>query len=451
MPPTRAATPLPAAPSTAPLRWWSQAWRLGGAFAVGLLSWGLTLFAISDEFRAGPDPRWLPAVDAAVGVLCLTALLWRRRFPRSVAVLCGVATAVSSMSSGAWIVAAISLSTRRRYRDIILLLLAALVGSFGFEALVPAPEPTPWWMTALFVVLVVIACSTTGWYIGARRDLLSSLEARALTAEAEQAARVAEARANERTAIAREMHDVLAHRISLIAMHAGALTYRTDLTAEQTSQAAGVIESNAHLALSDLRDVLGVLRSGAPLPEGNGSRRPQPAWHDVPALLDEARATGTEIVLTDTLEATPPTTIGRHAYRVVQEALTNARKHAPGCLVRVGVSGAPGGDLLVEVHNPLPRGATSGLPGAGLGLAGLTERAVLAGGTLAHGRTPEAGFRVQARFPWPVDVAGHALPAPAPTAPADPQSTGPAPANPASGNPAADALAGTTPASEPTS
>ena len=102
----------------------------------------------------------------------------------------------------------------------------------------------------------------TGYYIGARRELLAFWRERAETAEREHALAAERARAAERTRIAREMHDVLAHRISLVALHAGALTYRSDLDREETAAAAAVIQDNAHLALGELRQVLGVLRAG---------------------------------------------------------------------------------------------------------------------------------------------------------------------------------------------
>jgi len=126
------------------------------------------------------------------------------------------------------------------------------------------------------------------------------------------------------------MHDVLAHRISLVAMHAGALSYRGDLSREETQLAAGVIQDGAHQALSDLREVLGVLRD--PTGDHDGSpQRPQPTLHDVPALVAEAVDGGMRVQLDDELppEADVPAATGRTIYRMVQEALTNARKHAP--------------------------------------------------------------------------------------------------------------------------
>ena len=125
-----------------------------------------------------------------------------------------------------------------------------------------------------------------GMYIGSRRELLWSLRQRAERAESEQGLRAAQSRSNERERIAREMHDVLAHRISQISMHAGALAFREDLTAEEMRDSAGVIQAKAHEALTDLRGVLGVLRDES----GELTHAPLPTYADLPALVDEARA-----------------------------------------------------------------------------------------------------------------------------------------------------------------
>ncbi|WP_448630899.1 sensor histidine kinase [Cellulomonas soli] len=195
------------------------------------------------------------------------------------------------------------------------------------------------------------------------------------------------ARLTERSRIAREMHDVLAHRISLVAMHAGALAYRTDLTREETAEAATVVRDNAHRALTELRQVLGVLRD----PEaGHEPDRPQPTLCDLLELLAEFRATGARLQVEDGVGARAaqlPAPVGRNAYRIVQEALTNVRKHAPGRPAVLRLTGAPGDRLVIEVSNPLPvtdladAGAdrAPAVPGAGMGLTGLVERARLAG------------------------------------------------------------------------
>jgi signal transduction histidine kinase len=222
---------------------------------------------------------------------------------------------------------------------------------------------------------------------------------------------VAEARAAERAAIAREMHDVLAHRLSLLATYAGALEYRPDAPPERLSEAAGVIRTGAHQALEELRDVIALLHEhdepgapeapGEPAPDGD---RPVPALTDLPVLVAESRAVGTPVEVRDGLAdpAALPGRTGRTAYRVLQEALTNARKHAPGQPVSIELGGSPGARLVIEVRNALPGDSlgTQGIPGAGRGLVGLTERVRLAGGQLDHVAGP-AEFRLHAWLPWP--------------------------------------------------
>jgi signal transduction histidine kinase len=248
----------------------------------------------------------------------------------------------------------------------------------------------------------------TGFYIGARRELIANLHERAETAEREQALKAETAREAERTRIAREMHDVLAHRISLVAMHAGALAYRTDLGREETAEAAGVIRDNAHLALTELRQVLGVLRPEAAGADGGHAEPPQPTLAQLGALAAESADAGNAVRVDTTglpggdgsALADLPVTSSRTAYRIVQESLTNARKHAAGAAVDVRLAGGPGGLLTLEVHNSRPVRAGTTVPGAGMGLTGLTERAELVGGVLEHGFEKDGSFAVRAWLPW---------------------------------------------------
>jgi signal transduction histidine kinase len=223
------------------------------------------------------------------------------------------------------------------------------------------------------------------------------------------------------------MHDVLGHRLSLLSVHAGALEFRPDASAEEIAGAAKVIRENAHLALQDLREVIGVLR--APVGE-----LPQPTLADVRQLVAESGRAGMRVDLRQETNGAVPDLVGRTAYRIVQEALTNARKHAPGADVRVALTGAPGQGLTVEVANQPPGPGPAGEPhpdpplpgspvgersptagsgpgvvhspgpaanGPGQGLAGLAERVALAGGRLEHGPTPSGGWRLAAWLPWP--------------------------------------------------
>jgi signal transduction histidine kinase len=238
---------------------------------------------------------------------------------------------------------------------------------------------------------------------------------------------VAEARAAERARIAREMHDVLAHRLSLLATYAGALAYRPDAPPEQVSRAAEVVRTGVHQALDELREVIGVLRDDT-LPDLAAGIAPLPGLADLPELVRESRAAGMRIetggaawqatVLPEAGlpgEGLPesrlpeaggqavPEAAGRTMYRVVQEGLTNARKHAPGQPVTVTLDGEPGAGLDVTVVNPAgPAPAFAGaaaVPGTGTGLIGLTERLELAGGKLEW-HNADGEFLLHAWLPW---------------------------------------------------
>ncbi len=212
--------------------------------------------------------------------------------------------------------------------------------------------PYAWWA----VLVIAAGAALVGWGQGdrARQALLASLRERARRAEAEQAGRVAEARVAERARIAREMHDVLAHRLSLLATYAGALEYRPDAPPEQLARAAGVVRAGVHQALDELREVITVLRDD----DDVDGKHPLPGLADLDGLIAETRDAGTAVDVTRrvTQPEDLPGGLGRTAYRVVQEGLTNARKHAPGRPVRVLLAGKPGGRLVVELANPVGPG-----------------------------------------------------------------------------------------------
>lgn len=395
--------PAPQPFTPPPVSAWGTTWRLTLAALTGIVTLGFGLESLPTEREA------LALIDLVAGLVCLALVPLRRRAPRTVAVLATVVGSVSAFSVGAVGIILISLATRRRWvGELLPLAVVWVAAGFVYEALYRPTEPTPWWATALIAAFMYVLCVAIGFYIGGQRELLANLELRAMTAEREQTARVDQARTAERGRIAREMHDVLAHRISLVAMHSGGLVYRDDLTREQTVATAEVIRDNAQLALAELREVLGVLRDvGAP-PER--PERPQPTLAALPDLIDEARAAGNPVTcaLTLTSHGTDegdlralPETTSRSAYRILQEALTNARKHAPGLPVRLEIGGRPGDRLVLSARNPVPLAGSSGDgPAPGVGLAGLTERARLAGGELTTA-VDRGQFAVQAWLPWP--------------------------------------------------
>jgi signal transduction histidine kinase len=246
---------------------------------------------------------------------------------------------------------------------------------------------------ALIIAATSLYLATAGWglYIRSRRQLLQTLRDRADRAETVARLQAEQGQLRAREEIAREMHDVLGHRLSLLSVHAGALAYRgEDASPKEVTEAAEVIRASAHQALQDLREVIGVLR--APVGE-----LPQPTFADLPALVEASQAAGVQVEIQQDVAGTLPDHIGRTAYRIVQEGLTNAMKHAPGERVAISVTGAPGNGLEVEVRNPAPNLRR----GEGQGLKGLKERAALVDGRLEHGRTREGDFSLQAWLPWP--------------------------------------------------
>ena len=378
-------------PTLPPLRRLSWAWRYAAAGIVSLLTWSSVVQA---QWR---DARWMCWLDVSLGAAAFVAYRYHRRWTVAVSFVTIVLSAFSAVAAGPSVLAFVSVATRRRVREIVGLAVLSVGGGLLYTYVTPGSDE--WYVDAIFAVLGTGISVAIGMYIGARRELVATLRDRADRAEGEQAMRVAQARANERSRIAREMHDVLAHRISLVSMHAGALAYREDLSPAETRRTADVIRQNAHEALIDLRQILGVLRDV----DGPGrAERPQPTLRDLEALIaDECRA-GARIRLASSVSLEDvPDSIGRNAFRVVQESLTNARKHAPDATVDVRVDGELGGTLRLEVRNPVRFGAPDGpVPGAGLGLIGLAERAHLSGGGLEHS-TRRGHFVLQAWLPWP--------------------------------------------------
>ncbi|MFJ2669718.1 sensor histidine kinase [Streptomyces sp. NPDC088551] len=377
------------------LGWWQQTWRLAAAAAVGIPLWLST--GVLLRWQAAETGSWFLIGDPLVAFGCLTALLWRRRFPLTVAVTIAIASTASALATGAALVALGSISTRRRPVEIGVVGLAYVTASqFTVEFYPVQSTPGSWWLQLTLPTLTAGIAAAAGMAIGARRVEVRSLRDRAESAEREQAARAAQARALERNRIAREMHDVLAHRISLVAMQAGVLDHRGDLGAEESRVLVRGIAEGSRQALEELRDVLGVLRADPGCPEP-----PQPSLDRIPDLVSDARTSGLDVALTTTVTGTPSDVVGRTCYRIVQEGLTNAAKHAPGAPVHITLEGTPGDTLHVSVRNSPAATETARPPASGFGLLGLTERVGLAGGELSHHPTPEDGYVLTARLPWP--------------------------------------------------
>lgn len=370
--------------------------RLADGIAIGLaLAYGAVMVRLGDATAPGAALPW--PVDAAIGALCALTLVVRRRWPLGLVLVLLPFGAVSVMATGAITVALFTAAIRRRAWVVLLLGAANVLLGVVYFLLQDHP-PYPLWVDVVVRALVTAAAVGWGLFVQAYRRLTRSLREHAARLEAEQHLRVEQAKLTERARIAREMHDVLAHRMSLVSLHAGALEVRTDARPEEVALAAAAIRTSVHAALQELRTVIGVLRYGA----GGRPEPPQPDLTDLPELVENARTGGMSIQYTCHVPpAGPSVVLGRAAYRFVQEGLTNARKHAPDSPVEVLLDGAAGEDLRITITNPCT-GAVgrSAVPGAGMGLIGLGERVALTGGRIEYGVDRDT-FRLQAWLPWP--------------------------------------------------
>ncbi len=344
------------------------------------------------------------AVDAVMGAAACGLLWFRRRWPAGVALAMVVPLVLSRSAQVASTFSVYNVSLRRPPR--VALLMAALhqVTFIGFAVLWTRPYPL--WAVFAWILTYHIAAVALGMYARARRQLIASLHERVANAEAAQKLLAAQARQAERARIATEMHDVLGHRVSLMALQAGALEIRPDLPPEEVRATAGLIRTTARQALTELRDVIGVLRDGE---EPDAPRAPQPTLSDVSRLVGEYRQAGLDVQLAMQVVApeTAPGPLGRDTYRIVREALTNVSKHAHGMAATVSVCGQAGEGLRVMVRNQMlvppprpPDQVVVAATGTGSGLAALAERVAVAGGSLRHGPGPDGDFVLTAALRW---------------------------------------------------
>lgn len=362
----------------------------------------IQLITLVGEHGAG----WIPgpaavgfAVDSGIGALAAALLLLRRRWPVGVAVAMVVPMILARSTAVAMVLSVFNVALRRRAWTAVAVAALHQVAFIGFILLW---IDYPLWAAFLWVLGYHVACVSAGQYFRARRLLVASLHDQVRQAEATTHLMAEQARQTERARIAVEMHDVLAHRVSLMALQAGALEIRPDLPADEVRQTAGLIRSTARQTLSELRDVIGVLHDDQTETPVEAALAPQPRLRDIPRLVAEYREAGLRVELdvrVDALEEAPES-LGRDAYRIVREALANVTKHARSTAATVSLSGRAGEGLRVTVRNKLPvPTAAPDLPGAGAGLVGLAERVALAGGTLTHG--PEDGdFVLDASLRW---------------------------------------------------
>jgi signal transduction histidine kinase len=366
---------------------------------------GVVSLLVRDPDAAAPISLTL---NLSVSAAACLSLWFRRRWPVPLAFVLMVLSVWFVHASGASAIALFTVAVHRKTATVIpLLVLGVLSPLVQFRIYRLEPDtPLVYWMAVGIAAALSVLAVAWGMGVRARRQLVVSLAERAERAEAEQELRVSQGRLRERERIAREMHDVLAHRLSLLSMHAGALEFRPDAPPDEISQAVGVIRASAYQALVDLQGVIHVLRQAEP--DEPGEESPQPTMADVPALVEEARAVGTRVEFDDAVTGLDgvPALLGRTTYRIVQEGLTNARKHAPDAVVHLSIHGSPSEGAEISMRNALPGSGSrpkgsAPLPGSGVGLTGLGERTSLAGGHFEHGRTMAGEFRIRAWLPWP--------------------------------------------------
>ena len=327
------------------------------------------------------------------GLVAMLLLAWLRRAPIPVAVSLAGLWLLSPTVFGPAMAAQAHIARHRRGIDAIAVA-CVLVAAKSVVMLHDTSGDS--------AVRVEVLISATGVVIALLVGLLgrSTTDANQQRAAAQAArqdaweAQLNETRLLERERIAREMHDVVAHRISLIALHAGALAHHMRSDEGEAGDLARAIQTNAQSSLDELRTMLARLRGNAAPPEP-----PQPTLSGLDALLADARSAGQQVAVElDGDPAQVPDRVSRHAYRIVQEGLTNARKHAPGAPVALSLK-TTADRLRVVVRNRLADLAQPDRSGSGLGLVGIAERVDLVGGDLSHGIEGEE-FILKATLPY---------------------------------------------------
>lgn len=396
------------------IRLHSPAWRTSASVVVCMVATLTTL--VYSELGQEPVAPLLAVVAVALPFL----LKWRRRIPRvvtlvsaGVAVLIPVGTSValvalvSLLARGRakwewWIVGSVATATAVTFaRDV----LAPTTGTSFLKTILGPTDAPPdtavdlgWWVVPLAVVLTVGPAVVLGMLWRGRRSERRA-EGRVALAEKRSTHLGGQlARQNERARIAREVHDVLGHELSLLSLHAGAL--EVNATDTGLAESARQVRASAAHSLAGLQSLLRMLRED---PDTDGWMTPL-SLADLPAMIDETVATGIPVsstVFLDRSEDADPA-LARAVYRVVQELLTNARKHGAGGPIRLKVIGRPGDGITVETVNPYAHAASvQEVGGSGQGLLGITERAELLGGHVTYG-VDEGGktFHVTVSLPW---------------------------------------------------
>ncbi|WP_330270541.1 histidine kinase [Lentzea sp. NBC_00516] len=346
-----------------------------GELALALL---VAALGIGREF-ALPAPSHLVAAGTTfyvtVHLLAAAALWWRRTHPVASGSAIAFLTLLTPTFASVVSVYSITAHTTRHRWLVPVHALAWLAGS----AMWTFPD-------GLVGPCLIAIAGLTGLHLGERRRFVEAL------AERERELMAEHARADERTRLAAEMHDVVTHRLNLMVLHAGAL--RMAAKDDDVRKAAEELRAAGCHSLAELRDLVGVLRAG------RAARIPDVLPDRLSRLVADSAATGLEITLTEHGDAdTISPAVRRTMYRVVQESLTNVHKHAPGAHTEITIHCGPS-SVRAVIRNTRPSAVPAlVLPGSGSGLLGLRGRVEMVGGTLTAGPTDDGGFEVDAVLP----------------------------------------------------
>jgi signal transduction histidine kinase len=332
-------------------------------------------------------------------VLSALPLAARRRYPlvAFAVVMCATLAMVDDatwMSVVTCVIGAYSAVVHSRHRAAAMaaMVVAAVLAGLAFRETEPI---LPGWSSPAVVLLVagVLASLVRFW----QRQLAVSRDRYAKLQQAQHEA-TRRAVAEERSRIAAELHDVVTHNVSVMVIQAGAARKVMDAAPERSKAALLVVEAGGRAAMAELRHVMGLL--AAPDHEHPDSLEPQPGLGQLDTLVERVRAAGTSVRLAVSLPPDPlPPGVELAAYRVVQEALTNTIKHAPGADASV-VIGYTGNRLEIEVTDTGGVRKALTADGSGRGLIGLRERLAVYHGDMTAGPTLAGGFRVRVRVPW---------------------------------------------------
>ncbi len=336
-----------------------------------------------------------PVRHAAIGVPAMAGLAFRRQFPILVSLVVVLVNPLINPDAEYTVTLSFALLGYTIGREC-----GAPRAQFGLSLLVTTflgllvwadGDPSPSDLAAAGILIV--GTWTIGQVVRQRAHVADEARERAVQLEREQELRAATAAAQERVRLARELHDVVSHSISILAVHAQAVRRRLHPDQQREIQDLEAMEDTAREAMSELRRLFGVLRPRDEAP----ARAPQPGLADLDRLADNVRATGLAVHLTRAgVDGQLPPGVDLAAFRIVQEALTNALKHARASAVFVRIDRSPSSiDLVVEDDGRGINGRGSG----GNGLVGIKERAALYGGELQVGSSPHGGVRVSARLP----------------------------------------------------